>query len=203
MAFQGSREIELHQGGDGEGSGEGSGVALYTAAHSNKAQNTGAVEGDDLAGSKFCAHQDRRRERDGGQSAAAGEDTEHSIGDGPDIRGAGLHIGAVHLLKEGYQVIHSSLRGVLSCTAAGKYHGVDSVLIVLVIQEHGVDGKNGGQLFPHHLDSLVIELGQLQYCLAVSRGEALPLLFWREGRMSRYRRRCGRKEMKRAENDIR
>ena len=41
--------------------------------------------------------------------------------------------------------------------------------------------KNGGQLFPHHLDSLVIELGQLQYCLAVSRGEALPLLFWREG----------------------
>ena len=118
-------------------------------------------------------------------------------------RGAGLHIGAVHLLKEGYQVIHSSLRGMLSCTAAGKYHGVDSVLIVLVIQEHGVDGKNGGQLFPHHLDSLVIELGQLQYCLAVSRGEALPLLFWREGRMSRYRRRCGRKEMKRAENDIR
>ena len=112
-------------------------------------------------------------------------------------------IGAVHLLKEGYQVIHSSLRGMLSCTAAGKYHGVDSVLIVLVIQEHGVDGKNGGQLFPHHLDSLVIELGQLQYCLAVSRGEALPLLFWREGRMSRYRRRCGRKEMKRAENDIR
>ena len=100
-------------------------------------------------------------------------------------------------------MIHSSLRGVLSCTAAGKYHGVDSVLIVLVIQEHGVDGKNGGQLFPHHLDSLVIELGQLQYCLAVSRGEALPLLFWREGRMSRYRRRCGRKEMKRAENDIR
>ena len=100
-------------------------------------------------------------------------------------------------------VIHSSLRGMLSCTAAGKYHGVDSVLIVLVIQEHGVDGKNGGQLFPHHLDSLVIELGQLQYCLAVSRGEALPLLFWREGRMSRYRRRCGRKEMKRAENDIR
>lgn len=77
------------------------------------------------AGSKFCAHQDRRRERDGGHSAAAGEDTEHSIGDGPDIRGAGLHIGAVHLLKEGYQVIHSSLRGVLSCTAAGKYHGVD------------------------------------------------------------------------------
>lgn len=155
------------------------------------------------AGSKFCAHQDRRRERHGGHSAAAGEDTEHSIGDGPDIRGAGLHIGAVHLLKEGYQVIHSSLRGMLSCTAAGKYHGVDSVLIVLVIQEHGVDGKNGGQLFPHHLDSLVIELGQLQYCLAVSRGEALPLLFWREGRMSRYRRRCGRKEMKRAENDIR
>ena len=153
--------------------------------------------------SKFCAHQDRRRERHGGHSAAAGEDTEHSIGDGPDIRGAGLHIGAVHLLKEGYQVIHSSLRGMLSCTAAGKYHGVDSVLIVLVIQEHGVDGKNGGQLFPHHLDSLVIELGQLQYCLAVSRGEALPLLFWREGRMSRYRRRCGRKEMKRAENDIR
>ena len=43
MAFQGSREIELHQGGDGEGSGEGSGVALYTAAHSNKAQNTGAA----------------------------------------------------------------------------------------------------------------------------------------------------------------
>ena len=157
------------------------------------------VEGDDLAGSKFCAHQERRRERHGGHSAAAGEDTEHSIGDGPDIRGAGLHIGAVHLLKEGYQVIHSSLRGMLSCTAAGKYHGVDSVLIVLVIQEHGVDGKNGGQLFPHHLDSLVIELGQLQYCLAVSRGEALPLLFWREGRMSRYRRRCGRKEMKRAE----
>ena len=37
------------------------------------------------------------------------------------IRGAGLHIGAVHLLKEGYQVIHSSLRGMLSCTAAGKY----------------------------------------------------------------------------------
>lgn len=40
----------------------------------------------------------------GGKGAAAGEDTEHSIGDGPDIRGAGLHIGAVHLLKEGYQV---------------------------------------------------------------------------------------------------
>lgn len=112
-------------------------------------------------------------------------------------------IHAMLLDDQDYQDTVYSMIFSCGCTAAGKYHGVDSVLIVLVIQEHGVDGKNGGQLFPHHLDSLVIELGQLQYCLAVSRGEALPLLFWREGRMSRYRRRCGRKEMKRAENDIR
>ena len=131
-----------------------------------------------------------------------GQVPQQTVGDIPDIRPTGLHIGAVHLLKEGYQVIHSSLRGVLSCTAAGKYHGVDSVLIVLVIQEHGVDGKNGGQLFPHHLDSLVIELGQLQYCLAVS-VEKRSHSSSGGGRMSRYRRRCGRKEMKRAENDIR
>lgn len=156
------------------------------------------------AGSKFCAHQDRRRERDGGHSAAAGEDTEHSIGDGPDIRGAGLHIGAVHLLKEGYQVIHSSLRGMLSCTACRKISWSRQCPDSL-----GHPGawrgmaKMVASFSPTHLDSLVIELGQLQYCLAVSRGEALPLLFWREGRMSRYRRRCGRKEMKRAENDIR
>ena len=70
------------------------GVALYTAAHSNKAQNTGAVEGDDLAGSKFCAHQDRRRERDGGKVPRPVRDTSirsemarTSEGGGPAYRG--------------------------------------------------------------------------------------------------------------------
>ena len=93
----------------------------------------------------------------------AQKQADHPVGDVPQVGPPGRHIGVLHGGEGGGVAGPRHLDGVLRGGVLGLDDGQNAVHKGGVLQQHGVDGKDGCRLRTHHQRGLVVQIGQLEH----------------------------------------
>ena len=175
LAVPVSLKIHADQGGDVHGAGQNGGVAVGRAIPGDEAQQLGLVQLHGLAGGQVVGHQDNGVVAQQVGLGAAGENIHHPLRNVLHVGGTGLHIGVVHGGKGGGEILAGDGGGILSGGALGLDDVLDGLQIILVLQHHLVDFKDGGVFLTHLVQRLLIQGAQLLLGLLAGGPKARPL----------------------------
>ena len=131
-------------------------MAVAGAVAGDKAQQLAFVKLDCLAGGEIIRNQNGGLIVLHSGVTLAGKDIDYPPGNVFDIGCPSLHIGILHGGKGSGKVLAGSLGGVFSSGSLGVDDTLDGIQIVLVLQHHPVDLKNGGVVLAHFLQSPLI-----------------------------------------------
>lgn len=156
-------DVSLGQAGDVHQAKQHGGVAVGTPVPGDQTQQFFPVQGHHLAGEELVGHQDRRPVPQGIGGLLPQKQADHPIGDVPQVGPAGRHVGVVQGGKGGRITGPCHLNGVFRGGVLGLDDGQNAVHKGGVLQQHGVDGKDGCRLRTHHQRGLVVQIGQLEH----------------------------------------
>ena len=151
-------------------------MAVGGAVPGDEAQQLALIQLHRLAGGEVVSHQDGGLVVLHGGVPRAGEDVYHPARDVLHVGGPGPHILVVHSGEGGGEILAGGLGGVLGGGPLGVDDALDGLQIVVVVQHHLMDLKDGGVVLAHLVQSLVVEAAQLLLGLLLGGLEALPLL---------------------------
>ena len=175
--------VEVHpgEGGNAHGPGQDGRVAVFGSPAGNQPQQPGPVQGHRLAGGQASGGQNGGRALLGKRLPFAGEDIRYPAGNILYVGGPRAHIAVLHGGEKGGEALPRRYGGIGGADALGFQKIPCRLQIVIVLQQHLMDLKNGRAVPARPVQSLTVKFRQLSPGLAAGRRKAGPLLLRRKG----------------------